>query len=74
MKITLQFPKGEVATLERGAWNCADETLFACCKVAVLRYSAETQTDLFLRTVRRFAGRMSASLTIEIPPNTELQK
>ena len=68
MKITLRFPGRAVATFERGAWSCADETILACCRVATRRHSADSQTDLFLRTVRRFAERMRAGLVIEIPP------
>ena len=65
MKITLRFPKGEVATFERGEWACADETLLACCKMPPRDRSAETDARKFLRSVRLFAGRIGAQLTIE---------
>jgi hypothetical protein len=69
LKITLRFKAGEIATFERGEWTCADETLLACCNVRTRRISPETQPDFFLRTVRLFAGRMNAGLTIEIDPD-----
>ena len=65
MKITLQFPKSEVATFERGEWTCADETLLACCKMPPRNRGTETDARKFLRSVRLFAGRMGAQLTIE---------
>jgi len=68
MKITVHFRNGEVATFERGKWQCADETILACCTAAVRRHSPNMQPDLSLRGVRRFAARMGATLEIVIPP------
>lgn len=68
MKITLRFSKGQFAVFDRGEWTCADETLLVICKRRTPRISPEMQPDRLLRTVRLFAGRMNAALTIEIPP------
>lgn len=74
MKLALRFSKGQLATFERGVWSCADLTLLACCKAATRGRSAEESPSIYLRTVKRFAERMSAELKTEGVPSLADEK
>lgn len=68
MKITLRFSAGQIATLERGVWQCADKTLLAICKMPPRRRPSEIAPHTLIRSVMLLAGRFRASVNIEIEP------
>ena len=70
MKIRIEFPAGQVATLEHGEWQCNDRTLLAICRMPPRRRPAEIAPATLVRSVMLLAGRMGAKVKIEAGPGT----